>query len=98
MKITIVWRDESREPLKVAVESCLPEHGFLAIELTEDQLRPGVEHKILMFPSDLIASVEIEELKETPEEQLQGYREENTFREQPDKSPWFPGVGAPKSD
>lgn len=98
MRVCIVWRDLSKEPLKFEVESCLSEHGFLCIELQADQLLPEVEHKMLMFPSDTIDSVQIEELKEGYESAEKGYREDSTFREQPGKSKWFQGMGATRND
>jgi hypothetical protein len=88
--LTLVWRDESREPLKQVVESALPEFGFLCLELTVDQLPPKVKHKTVMIPYDLIQSVELLEL----EEGETGYREDSTFREEPGKSPWFGAMGA----
>jgi hypothetical protein len=90
-QLTIVWRDESREPLKAVVEAVYAEGPFLYVELSEDMLPPDATHKYLLFPSDVIESVEC---VERPPETLPGYRKESTFREQPGKSKWFQGMGA----
>lgn len=89
--LTIIWKDPDKEPLKVFVDEY--EIGpFVRVALPEDLRRPGIEHKELCFNADMIDSVEIEEgeFQET-----KGYREESHFRESPEKSPHFKGMGTP---
>jgi hypothetical protein len=94
-KITIVWRDESREPLKTEVELWSAEGSFIRLELPHDLIPAGAESKELVFPFDLIASMEVVDYSEQ-EDQRPGYREESTFRETPAKSRWFRGMGPPE--
>lgn len=86
-ELTIVWRDESLEPLKATVESANAEGSFLYVELPADMLRPGTKHKFLYFPADTIASVEVEERVPTR------HQESSTFRESAVKSPHFKAMG-----
>jgi hypothetical protein len=75
------------------VECAYPEGAFLYVELPADLLPPGAKHKSLLFPASEISSVQIVEF----EDQTKGYREESTFREQPDKNKWFGGMGQVKN-
>lgn len=88
--VTVVWRDESREPLKTEVDLWSLEGGWLRLELPHDLIPSGAEAKELVFPSDLVSAIEI---LDTPDIPRQGYREDSTFRETPDKSRWFRGMG-----
>ena len=90
LKITIIWRDEEKEPLRATVESAIAEYGFLIVDVAADQLSPGQEHKTLMFPSDTIQSVELVEINVS---KLPRQTDTNTFREEPGKSPHFRGMG-----
>ena len=84
--IILIWRDESREPMKGRVQSNWFTGNF-CVMVAEDG-------HTLAIPSDLIQTVELRGL--TEEEEKQGYRPETTFREG-DKSPWFGGMGPPKT-
>jgi hypothetical protein len=72
------------------VDTWSVEDGVLRLELTEDLLPPRVECKELIYPMHKIDSVSVEDYAD-PE--TQGYREESDFRESPEKSPWFRGLG-----
>jgi hypothetical protein len=87
--VVIVWADDSQEPLKATVEACYPDNGFLILELGADLLAKNVKSRMLMFPASAVASVELEER----EEAHPGYRESSTFRESPENSRWFGGMG-----
>jgi hypothetical protein len=89
--VCVVWRDEQKEPLKAVVESCLPEYGSLVIELHPSYYPTNVKARALILPMDLIESVEIEEREPVVKE---GYREDSTFRETPENSKWFRGMGS----
>jgi hypothetical protein len=66
--------------------------GFLCLTLTEDLRPPGVKRKIIVFPSDIIQSITIEDIERTKPE---GFRESNHFREVPGDAKHIPGGKLP---
>lgn len=87
---TIHWVEESRDPFQIEGALVRLSEGFVTLVYPKDLLAPGTLEKTLSFPAHAVLSVQTQ-TREVPE--VRGYREENTFREEPGSAPTTRGVG-----